>query len=194
MTLLLNRDGELSYIEDYLALAEADRMLSQLTNELAFETEECVMAGRRIRVPRRVCWYGDPEACYRYSGVDHIPKPWPPVLAALRGRLEVECGQAFNSVLGNLYRDGQDSMGWHADDERELGRNPVIASLSLGSERRFDLRHTASGEILHLPLAHGSLLIMRGRFQHHWRHRIPRQPGLLRPRINLTFRLIHPRD
>ncbi|MFN5746031.1 MAG: alpha-ketoglutarate-dependent dioxygenase AlkB family protein, partial [Methylococcaceae bacterium] len=124
MTLLLNRDGELSYIEDYLAPAEADHILSQLENELAFETEDSVMAGRTIRVPRLVCWYGDPEACYRYSGIDHTPKPWPPVLAALRRRLDVECCQAFNSVLGNLYRDGQDSMGWHADDEPELGRNP----------------------------------------------------------------------
>ena len=96
----------------------------------------------------------------------------------------------FNSVLGNLYRNGNDAMGWHADNERELGYDPFIASISLGAERRFEIRHNRSGDILHLPLAHGSLLTMGGTFQAHWRHRIPRQPAIPQPRINLTFRRI----
>lgn len=192
MTFFPVQDGELAYAEDFLAPAEADFWLSCLLAELDFREESIVIAGRLVPVPRRVCWYGDPGASYRYSGVNHAPKPWTGALSALKEQVEAQCGQRFNSVLGNLYRDGMDAMGWHADKEKELGPNPFIASVSLGAERLFELRHTKSREMLRLPLGHGSLLLMGGALQHHWRHRIPRMPGVARPRVNLTFRAIVP--
>jgi len=192
MTLLLDRDGEIGYIEDFIPAEEADLLLILLREELDWQAESIRIAGREIQVPRLVCWYGDTQAHYRYSGVDHRPLPWTTALQALRVRVETRCQRRLNSVLCNLYRDGRDSMGWHADNERELGSNPFIASLSLGAERRFDLRHNRTGEVLHLPLTHGSLLLMGGSLQHYWRHRIAKQSGIVEPRINLTFRLIHP--
>ncbi len=189
---LARRDGEIRYIEHFMAKDEADVLLDRLRGELDWREESIVIAGRAIKVPRLVCWYGEPGARYRYSGVDHEPLPWTESLRALRRRVEELCGGCFNSVLGNLYRDGGDSLGWHSDKEKELGPEPLIASLSFGAERRFELRHGKSREILNLPLGHGSLLLMGGVLQHHWRHRIPRMPGVREPRINLTFRAILP--
>ena len=187
---LLTRDGEIVFCEDFLDPVEAEEYLRSLTASLDWREEFLRIAGRTIPVPRLVAWHGDPGATYRYSGLRHDPEPWTPDLLALKQRVEAACGHAFNSVLGNLYRNGQDAVSWHADDEPELGVEPVIASLSLGAERRFELRHNRSRELLRLPLNSGSLLVMRGAFQHHWQHRIPRQAGITAPRINLTFRLI----
>jgi alkylated DNA repair dioxygenase AlkB len=192
MASLLNCDGELDFIADFIPPREADALLARLAENLEWREETIVIAGRKIQVPRLVCWYGDPEARYRYSGTDHAPLPWPAVLRALRERVEERCGRTFNSVLGNLYRDGDDSLGWHADKEKELGPEPFIASLSLGAERLFQLRHNKTRRTLSLPLNHGSLLLMGGSLQRHWRHRVPRMPGVRAPRINLTFRTIFP--
>lgn len=189
-TRLLKRDGEIAYTEAFLDPTDADEGFLALREELDWQEEFIQIAGRRVPVPRRVAWYGDPGAVYRYSGVAHEPRAWTPALLELKARVEAYCGQHFNSVLGNLYRDGNDAMGWHADNEPELGPAPFIASLSLGAERRFEIRHDKTRDILRLPLAHGSLLTMGGHFQRHWKHRIPRQPGITRPRINLTFRTI----
>jgi alkylated DNA repair dioxygenase AlkB len=119
---------------------------------------------------------------------------WTDTLWALKERVEAQSGRRFNSVLGNLYRNGNDAMGWHADNEPELGPEPCIASLSFGAERRFELRHNQTRRLLSLPLNHGSLLLMGGHLQRHWRHRIPRMPGLQDPRVNLTFRTISPKS
>lgn len=189
---LLNQDGIIDYVEVFLAPDAADCLLPILVNTLSWREETIRIAGRAVRVPRRVAWHGDPGAVYRYSGVTHEPEPWTPALLELRERLEAWCQRPFNSVLGNLYRDGQDAMGWHADNEPELGPAPHIASLSLGAERRFEIRHNRSRETLSMPLAHGSLLIMGGTFQAHWKHRLARQPGIAKPRANLTFRNIIP--
>jgi len=189
---VLNREGEIDYHEDFLGAAEASSLFYALEVAMDWHDEFIRIAGRPIRVPRAVAWHGDDDAIYRYSGVRHEPRPWTTDLLAIKSRLETFCKQRFNSVLGNRYADGQDGMGWHADDERELGAEPFIASLSLGAERRFDIRHNASREILHLTLAHGSLLTMSGSFQSHWQHRIPKQTAIAMPRINLTFRLVHP--
>jgi alkylated DNA repair dioxygenase AlkB len=189
---LARRDGELRYAEDFLAAEEADAYLERLLVELDWREESLAIAGRALKAPRLVCWYGDPGARYRYSGTDHEPLPWTEALGRLRRRVEEGCARRFNSVLGNLYRDGGDSLGWHADKEKELGPEPWIASLSLGAERRFDLRHNQSRETLSLSLKHGSLLLMGGALQHHWRHRVPKQPGAGGPRINLSFRAILP--
>lgn len=192
MALLLNSDGELDFVEAFVPPEEADGILARLRDELDWQEEDIVIAGRPIKVPRLVCWYGDPGTRYRYSGVVHEPLPWTALLSDLKRRVEERCGRRFNSVLGNFYRDGNDSMGWHADKEKELGPEPYIASLSFGAERRFELCHNRSRERLALPLSQGSLLLMGGSLQRHWRHRIPKMPGLRTPRINLTFRFTQP--
>jgi alkylated DNA repair dioxygenase AlkB len=149
------------------------------------------IAGREVREPRLVAWVGDPGAAYTYSGRRNEPMPWTAPLSALRARLEAQTGQRFNSVLLNLYRDGSDSMGLHADREPELGPEPFIASLSLGTTRRFVLkRRCAPRERLVLPLGRGDLLLMGGTLQHHYRHGVPKEPAVSAPRINLTFCLI----
>lgn len=185
------RDGEVDYLPDFLSPAEQLDCYSRLADSLDWHQEELRIAGRIVAVPRLVAWYGEPEARYAYSGVVHEPLPWTPELSALRARIEAESGARYNSVLANWYRDGNDSMGWHADNEPELGRNPVIASLSLGARRRFLMEHRRDKTRLELELGQGGLLIMAGATQHYWRHSLPKTAQLVGPRINLTFRLIH---
>lgn len=189
---LISHEGEVFLFEHFVAADEAARLTEQLCRELDWHAETILLYGRQVSVPRRVCWYGDAGATYTYSGVTHTPLPWPSVLADLRMRIQSSAGAQFNSVLGNLYRDGNDSMGWHADKERELGRNPVIASLSFGAQRVFKLRHNKSGETVEISLPSGSLLLMAGALQHHWRHCLPKMRGIDAPRVNLTFRYIYP--
>ncbi len=183
-------DGELYWLQTFIEPREADRLFRVLLDTLAWAEEEIVIAGKAVRVPRLVCWYADADAVYRYSGVRHEPLPWSEELLAIRQTIEEQLGLSFNSVLANLYRDGNDSMGWHADKEKELGRDPVIASLSLGEERRFRIRHNKTRQILDFPLRHGDLLVMAGALQQHWRHCVPKSRVPKRPRINLTFRRI----
>ncbi len=188
--------GLLRYHPDWMGGTEAGAVYQQLAGALNWQEERVRIAGRWVDVPRLVCWYGEENAVYCYSGVKHTPSPWNPLLLTLRHRLENFCGQQFNSVLGNYYRSGQDSMGWHSDDEPELGDEPFIASLSLGAERRFRIRHKKTGTGFDIPLAHGSLLLMGGSLQRHYRHCLPKcspktQTDTL-GRINLTFRFIHP--
>ena len=162
----------------------------RLQTELDWQQDTLIMCGKPIPVPRLQAWYGDDSAHYSYSGLSLTPKPWVPVLSELRQQLEDFTGEAFNSVLANLYRDGNDSVGWHSDDEPELGRNPVIASLSFGHPRRFSLRSRRNRQIHHLDLAAGSLLVMSGETQHNWHHQIAKTKHCTGPRINLTFRNI----
>jgi alkylated DNA repair dioxygenase AlkB len=171
--------------------AEATQLFDQLRRDVQWQQEEIVIFGQRRQVPRLVAWHGDAGASYVYSGTDHQPEPWTPVLERIRDRVQALTGAPFNAVLLNLYRDGRDGMGWHADDEPELGRDPVIASLSLGATRRFCLRHRRCKELkLDLPLPHGSLLCMSGATQHHWVHALPKTRLPVAERINLTFRLV----
>ena len=181
----------LCYRADWLAANEADALLVALMTTIPWERHRLRLFGREIEAPRLSCWIGDPGAAYTYSRVRFEPRPWPPVLAALRARLETVCDARFNSVLANLYRDGRDSMGWHSDDEPELGPEPLIASLSLGGVRRFRLRaRDGRGASLALELAHGSLLRMAGATQRLYRHDVPKTRAVVAPRINLTFRCI----
>lgn len=189
---LLNRDGEIHYHDSFLAVPAANEWLSKLMRDLQWQEETLFIAGRSVRVPRLTAWYGHPEAKYRYSGRTHDPLAWNQALLRLKDHVEALCGSSFNSVLANFYRNGNDSIGWHADNERELGPRPLIASLSLGAERIFEIRHNLTREILRLPLHSGSLLIMSGDFQTCWQHRIHKQRAILAPRINLTFRHIVP--
>lgn len=191
---LVDRDGRASLVEGFYPAEVAQALFETLLAELAWESEEIVFFGKRVLVPRLICWYGDAAAVYRYSGVEHEPKPWTPTLQKIREDVSQTCGVAFNSVLGNLYRDGNDSMGWHADNEPELGPKPVVASLSFGATRLFKLRHNRSRETVDATLQNGSLLIMSGTLQSHWRHAVPKTKMTVEPRINLTFRRISRRS
>lgn len=168
--------------------AEADRLLAVLRDELAWEQREIVLFGRPVRQPRLVAWAG--ALGYRYSGQTLEPRPFTPALALLSDRVRERVGVAFNHVLANRYRDGGDSMGLHADDEPELGPDPVVASVSLGATRRFVLRPRRKrlGPPLALNLESGALLVMGGACQRHYVHGVPRHAGLRGERISLTFR------
>lgn len=172
----------------FLPPAEQEEAFSALLAEVPFTRPMVRLFGRWRPSPRLACWMG--EASYRYSGVRYEPVPWTPTVLRLRHRIEAALSASFNGVLINLYRDGQDSMGWHADDEPELGPEPLIASLSLGAARPFALRPRPRGPILRLLLPPGSLLVMSGRSQRDFLHALPARGGLRAPRLNLTFRRI----
>jgi len=184
--------GELELREAFIAPDACDELLAALRAELPLEQRPIRIMGRTIMQPRLVAWVGDEGTAYTYSGVLNVPAPWPARLLELRARVCSAVGQPFNGVLCNLYRDGKDSMGFHADAEPELGPEPVIASLSLGATRRFQLRHKRNAsDRLDLDLPDGSLLVMRGTLQRHYRHGVPKQRAVTEPRLNLTFRVIH---
>lgn len=184
---------DLVLLPGWLDATAADALFADLLQALPWQVHHIRMFGRDLAAPRLSCWIGDPGAAYRYSGTRHEPQPWPDALHGVRVRMQRDCGVAFNSALANLYRDGRDSMGWHSDDEPELGPQPVIASLSLGATRRFVLRHRDDpARRQALALEHGSLLVMRGTCQAQWRHALPRTARPVGARINLTFRRILP--
>lgn len=202
--------GELIISRSWLNSEQTDRLFETLIETIPWEQPLITVYGKQNVIPRKQAWYGDEGAVMEYSGQRFRPLPWLPALASLRQKLEAELSQSFNSVLANLYRDGNDTVGWHADDEPELGHNPVIASLSLGETRTLCLKpkqrkkrkngatessseKSFQGALqqkrIDLPLHSGDLLIMRGSVQHHWQHSVPREKSV-NPRINLTFRKI----
>ncbi|MEE4184338.1 MAG: alpha-ketoglutarate-dependent dioxygenase AlkB [Gammaproteobacteria bacterium] len=177
----------------FLDADDADRMMSRLLEEVPWRRDTVTVFGRAHPIPRLHSWHGDAGARYRWSGLTQVPQPWTPALAELRERLEACLNRRFNSVLANLYRHGRDHMGWHADDEPELGLQPVIASLSLGAQRDFLLRYRGAGAAVdtqRLALPPGSLLVMQGSTQEYWQHSLPRRLRVSDPRINLTFRTV----
>ena len=183
--------AELALDPHWLDAPAADALFAALLADVPWETHRIRLFGREVDSPRRSCWIGDPGARYRYSGADFMPRPWPQALLPVRARLREELGLDCNSVLANLYRDGRDRMGWHRDDERELGPRPVIASLSLGAARRFVLKQRADAKVSRaITLPHGSLLLMAGDTQARYRHALPATTKAVGPRINLTFRRI----
>lgn len=186
-------DGEVFYYADWLSSRAADKLLSLCSTEMAWQQPEIKVAGKLHRIPRQQVWVGDADAIYRYSQSTFTPFPWPAFLSDLKSKIETECKSHFNSVLLNRYRNGADGMGFHADDEPELGREPVIASLTLGFPRRFVLKHKR-GQYPNreLTLQHGDLLMMRGKTQHNWLHGVPKTQKTCGERVNLTFRRIHP--
>lgn len=187
-------NAELALDPVFLSLAEAQALLTELTDTIPWKHEAIKLFGKEVLQPRLTAWHGDPGATYRYSGLQLTPQPWTPVLQQLRQRVEAATGAQFNSVLLNLYRTGQDSMGWHADNEPELGPRPVIASLSLGATRNFRLKPRDPLLTPHKPISlelpSGSLLLMSGPTQQHWLHALPKTSRPLAPRLNLTFRLV----
>lgn len=188
-------DGELLWAEHFWQEVaddgEADEVFGRLHAQVAWRQEYITIYGKRQPQPRLTAWYGDEGATYCYSGLILKPRPWLPILQNLKAQVEAAAQTRFNSVLLNLYRTGQDGMGWHSDNEPELGRNPAIASLSFGAARRFVMRHCDRHDTkVELSLNHGSLVVMKGKTQHHWQHQVPKTVKPVGPRINLTFRLI----
>lgn len=170
----------------------AKNMCAELVAVIPWRQESLRIAGKVRNVPRLQCWMGDRESYYGYSGMRLQAEPWNSQLLEIKQRVEELSNQTFNSVLLNFYRDGRDSVAWHADDEDELGPEPVIASVSFGAERKFQLKHKFDknkGRI-DMLLRHGSLLVMHSPMQKYWLHQLPKEPGLMQGRINLTFRTI----
>ena len=188
---LLPSPARVEHARDFMNAREAQSYLARIQSETRWQEREIMMFGKRVMQPRLVAWQGDAGKSYRYSGVTWQPDPWGGAVAEIRERLHANLGIRFNSVLLNLYRNGQDSMGWHRDDEPELGPEPCIASVSLGAVRKFRFRkmedHRQKAEI---ELGSGSLLLMSGRTQELWQHALPRMLRVKEPRINLTFRII----
>ncbi|MEE4191881.1 MAG: alpha-ketoglutarate-dependent dioxygenase AlkB [Halieaceae bacterium] len=184
--------AQVSYTPSLALSPSADACLAALIEETPWRQDPITLFGKTVMQPRLHAWYGDEGAHYAYSGLALAPLPWTPLLSALKSQVEAACGHDFNSVLLNYYRDHRDSMGMHADDEPELGPEPVIASLSLGEQRplRFKHRHDREVESVKLPLAHGSLLLMAGQTQRNWHHGMAKQARPCGPRVNLTFRKI----
>jgi len=181
--------GELLLIRQAFSPDAVHRLFLQLREQTQWSQDEIIMGGRRVLIPRLQAWYGD--ATYRYSGLKMTPLAWTAVLLEIKRSVEVLSGTRFNSVLLNLYRDGNDSVGWHSDDEPELGEAPVIASMSLGASRDFSLRQKKPGVgKLKLRLDSGDLLLMSGQLQHNWQHQLPKTQLPVGERINLTFRLV----
>lgn len=185
-------DGEVLYMENFLSHQEVASLMPILENSIGWRQESIKMYGKVYPVPRETAWYGEAEYNYSYSGIMCNPSTWTDELLDLKKRIEAFLPlEVFNSVLLNKYRNGNDKVSWHSDDEKELGVNPTIASVSLGAARRFDLRHKKDkSRTLKLNLTSGSLLIMRGPLQHFWEHQVPQQKLIIDERINLTFRRI----
>ncbi|MEA5122830.1 alpha-ketoglutarate-dependent dioxygenase AlkB family protein [Xanthomonas floridensis] len=183
--------AQIRWQRGWLDAAQADTLLQTLLAQVRWEVHRIRMFGRVVDSPRLSSWIGDPDASYRYSGTQFAPQPWLDALQPVRARLQDETGCPFNSVLVNRYRSGADAMGWHSDDEPELGAQPVIASVSLGATRRFAFKHRDDAALKQtLELGHGDLLLMGGDTQRHYKHALPRTVKPVGERINLTFRQI----
>ena len=186
-------DAEIEYFPEFFSRKNSLIFLPQLLDTIKWKQNTIKMYGKENPVPRLEAWYGDAGKSYAYSGIRMEPTPWTDELKEIKRSIEAKAAISFNSVLINYYRDGQDRVAWHSDDEKELGQNPVIGSVSFGAERIFKLRHKKY-KINNLKqsntLGNGSFLLMKGATQHHWMHEIPRTAKLIGPRINLTFRVI----
>ncbi|MGS2722410.1 alpha-ketoglutarate-dependent dioxygenase AlkB family protein [Porticoccus sp. GXU_MW_L64] len=180
----------LHYFPEFLTAAESDQLFAQLLENTPWQQSRIRISGRTLPIPRLNTWYGDAGANYGYSGTRLPLNPWTPELMQLRQRVEATANHQFNSALLNLYRDGNDSVAWHSDDEAELGPEPVIASVSLGAQRRFQLKQKQGKERFELPLSSGALLVMAGATQKLWQHQVPKERGLTGQRVNITLRQI----
>jgi len=185
-------DAEINYHPRFISDTDGWSFFEKILQGTEWRQEHITIFGKSHLTPRLSCWMGDEGLDYSYSNLTMTPVPWSDTARRIKHQLETQTHESFNSVLINYYRDGQDSNGWHSDDEPELGMNPIIASVSLGDTRDFKLRHKTNKKLSHtLSLGHGSLLMMRGTTQQCWQHQIPRRVKA-GPRLNLTFRTIKP--
>ncbi|MBE8712105.1 alpha-ketoglutarate-dependent dioxygenase AlkB [Sphingobacterium sp. KB22] len=183
-------EGEVNYYGKIFSAKEADDYFTKLLEAIEWRNDESIIFGKKIITKRKVAWYGEHPFEYTYSNVTKKALPWTKELLELKGRIEKETGETFNSCLLNLYHNGEEGMAYHSDGEKDLKKNGSIASLSFGAERKFSFKHKVSKEKVEFKLAHGSLLIMKGSTQTHWLHRLPPTKLIKSPRINLTFRVI----
>ena len=189
---IISTDGEVILYPNFFSAKEGNQLFSDLYSSVNWKQEIIQFFGKQMHIPRLTAWYGDEGKSYTYSGIEQHPEHWNPTLKLIKSKIEQIAQISFNSVLINLYRDGKDSVYWHSDDEPELGKNPIIASVSFGATRRFSLRHKHSkNHKIDIDLASGSFLLMQGETQHFWQHQIAKTAKEIQPRINLTFRIIH---
>jgi alkylated DNA repair dioxygenase AlkB len=187
------RNGEYIYIYNFFSNLECNEFYMRLKEQIKWKQESMNMYGKQLNFPRLTAWYGDRDKPYSFSGIKLQPNPWTEDLLLIKSKVESQTDKVFNSVLLNQYRDGNDSISWHTDAEPELGNNPVIASVTFGATRKFQLRHKETKEKIELELVNGSLLVMQGELQHFWQHQIPKSTTVKNGRINLTFRSIYPK-
>ena len=191
-TILAPPEGNVIVYRDFFDQQTSNIYFTRLLTEIEWQQQHIKLYGRDILQPRLTAWHGEPGIRYRYSGITLTAHCWTETLYAIKQALKIVVAAPFNSVLLNLYRNGNDSMSWHSDDEKELGTHPAIASVSLGASRRFQFKHKHDNTLakINLELADGSLLIMQGDTQHNWKHQLPKVRKPLAPRINLTYRVI----
>jgi alkylated DNA repair dioxygenase AlkB len=183
-------DAEILYFPHFFSEAEADLYFNKLINTTEWRQDKIRLFGKEILQPRLTALFANNNKTYTYSGLTMKPESFSDDLLKIKATIEKACNVNFTTCLLNLYRSGEDSMGWHADDEKELGENPEIASVSFGAERIFHFKHKTKDEKFKINLKHGSLLIMRGSTQHFWKHQLPKTKKKIGKRINLTFRRI----
>jgi alkylated DNA repair dioxygenase AlkB len=183
-------NGEYLFYPNFFSKSESDFYLQKIKEKIDWKQESMNMYGKQVNFPRLTAWYGDNDKPYSFSGITLKPNPWNSELNEIKQKIEPLSNVCFNSVLLNQYRSGNDSISWHTDAEKELGLNPVIASVNFGATRKFQLRHIHTKEKLEIELSHGSLFIMQGELQHYWQHQVPKTNKLVGERINLTFRVI----
>lgn len=184
------KNGEYLFYPNFFTKEESDLYFNKLLSDIDWKQESMNMYGKQVLFPRLTAWYGDNDKAYSFSGIKLDPKIWSKELIEIKEKIETISEVKFNSVLLNRYRSGNDSISWHTDAEKELGQNPIIASISFGAKRNFQLRHKETKEKLDIELTNGSLLVMKGELQHFWQHQIPKTKKEITERINLTFRVI----
>ena len=187
---IINKDGLAIYFDSLIQKEKSKLFLLQLSKNIQWKNDESVMFGKHFITRRKTAWYGDQPFCYTYSKIKRTALPWTDELLEIKRIVENQEPAEFNSCLLNFYHDGDDGMSWHSDNEKELEKNGVIASVSLGAERKFSFKHKRNKEKIDLILGNGSLLVMKERIQTHWMHQLPKSKKISEPRINLTFRTI----
>lgn len=183
-------NGEYLFLPNFFTKLESDKYFQILKNDILWKQESMNIYGKQVMFPRLTAWYGDDDKPYSFSGITLNPHSWTKELSQIKNKIEPIAKTQFNSVLLNRYRDGNDSISWHTDAEKELGINPIIASVNFGATRKFQLRHIKTKEKIEIELTHGSLLIMQGELQHYWQHQVPKTAQKVNERFNLTFRVI----
>ncbi len=188
---LLAKDGEAFLFENVFSKEESDQYFERLQTEIVWRHEPIKIFGQSVMQPRLTAWCGEADKTYRYSGLLMTPQAWSPSLIEIKKRIETFAPVVFTNALLNFYRNERDSMGWHRDNEKELGLNPVIGSVSFGATRRFDFRHYNEKSLkCSVQLTNGSFLLMKGSTQHNWEHSIQKSSRPIGPRLNLTFRVL----
>lgn len=188
--MVIVENGEYIFLPDFFTQPESDQYFKVLREKVDWKQESMSMYGKKIAFPRLIAWYGNDDKPFSFSGITLQTNPWTREMLEIKDRIEPLAKVSFNTVLLNLYRSGRDSVSWHTDSEPELGKNPVIASVSFGATRKFQLRHIKTKQKIELHLTPGSLLIMQGELQHHWQHQVPKTSMNVGERINLTFRVM----